>query len=130
MPETETYGEPQLRSIMNFEHQCFLSNLKVSFKAFRKEQLPGLLLLVAGLISSHVCCTKCITEPEQGFSVWPIRSEPFRSKPFRSGPFLSRDISVWGHFGHDISVHKQLITFVYLNGQSKCHSIWCYTNSL
>jgi len=24
-------------------------------------------------------------------------------------------IPVWGHFGHDISVHKQLITFVYLN---------------
>jgi len=21
--------------------------------------------------------------------------------------------SVWGHFGHDISAHKQLITFVY-----------------
>jgi len=24
-------------------------------------------------------------------------------------------VSVWGHFGHDISAHKQLITFVYLN---------------
>ena len=24
-------------------------------------------------------------------------------------------VSVWGHFDHDISVHKQLIAFVYLN---------------
>jgi len=24
-------------------------------------------------------------------------------------------VSVWGHFGHDISVQKQLIAFVYLN---------------
>jgi len=24
-------------------------------------------------------------------------------------------VSVWGHFGHDISAHKQLIAFVYLN---------------
>jgi len=24
-------------------------------------------------------------------------------------------VSVWGHFGHDISLHKQIITFVYLN---------------
>jgi len=24
-------------------------------------------------------------------------------------------VSVWGHFGHDISVHKQLIAFLYLN---------------
>jgi len=24
-------------------------------------------------------------------------------------------VSVWEHFGHDISVHKQLIAFVYLN---------------
>jgi len=58
-------------------------------------------------------------------SGWPLRSEPFRSEPFRSetflsGPFRSRDIlhfglavSVWGNFGHEISVHKQLITFVY-----------------
>jgi len=41
-------------------------------------------------------------------------------------------VSVWGHFGHDISLHKQIITFVYLNDyrQVKCHSNWCYTNSL
>jgi len=34
--------------------------------------------------------------------------------------------------GHDISVYKQLITFVYLNDyrQAKCLSIWCYANSL
>ena len=24
-------------------------------------------------------------------------------------------VSVWGHFGHNISVHKQLLAFVYLN---------------
>ena len=24
-------------------------------------------------------------------------------------------VSVWGHLGHDISAHKQLITFVYWN---------------
>jgi len=48
--------------------------------------------------------------PEQDFSVWPFWSEPFRSGRF------SLAISVWGHFGHDISVHKQLITtFLYLN---------------
>ena len=34
---------------------------------------------------------------------------------FWSGPFRSLDISVWGHFGHDISVHKRLIPFVYWN---------------
>jgi len=28
------------------------------------------------------------------------------------GLFWSQDISVWGHFSRDISVHKQLITFV------------------
>jgi len=41
-------------------------------------------------------------------------------------------VSDTGHFGHNISVHKQLITFVYLNDyrQAKCHSSWCYTNSL
>jgi len=27
-------------------------------------------------------------------------------------------VSVWGHCGHDISVHKQLIAFVYLNDYS------------
>ena len=42
-------------------------------------------------------------------SVW-----PFRSDPFWPGPFVTA-VSVWGHFGHDISVHKQLIAFVYLN---------------
>jgi len=41
-------------------------------------------------------------------------------------------ILVWGHFGRDISVHKQLITFVFLNAyrQAKCHFSWCCTNSL
>ena len=69
-----------------------------------------------------------------------------RNRSFRSGRFglavsvwavLVWAVSVWavsvtGHFGHDISVHKQLITFVYLNDykQAKCHSSWCYTNSL
>jgi len=42
-------------------------------------------------------------------------------------------VSVWGYFGHDVFVHKELITFIYLNDlyrQAKCHSTWCYTNSL
>jgi len=34
-------------------------------------------------------------------------------KPIRSGRF-GLAVSVWKHFGHDISVHTQLITFVYL----------------
>jgi len=42
-----------------------------------------------------------------------------RNRTFLSGRFgLSRSdlaVSVWGHFGHDISAHKQLIAFVYLN---------------
>jgi len=29
--------------------------------------------------------------------------------------FTEQDFSVWGHFGHDISVYEQLIAFVYLN---------------
>jgi len=49
---------------------------------------------------------------------------PRRNRTFRSGRFgISRfglggfglAVSVWGHFDHDISVHKQLIAFVYLN---------------
>jgi len=28
-------------------------------------------------------------------------------------PVLVWALSVWGHFGHDISARKQLITFVY-----------------
>ena len=56
---------------------------------------------------------------EQDFSVWPFRSGRFRSSDISVCPFR-----VWGHVGHDISVHKQLITFVYLNDymQATCHS--------
>ena len=41
-------------------------------------------------------------------------------------------VSVWGHFGHDISVHKQLITFVYLNDYIDRRNVTLagYTNSL
>jgi len=62
----------------------------------------------------------------------PFRSVPFRSEPFRSEPFRSRGISVWGHCGHDISVHKRLLTFGFLNDcrQAKCHSSCCFINSL
>jgi len=54
-------------------------------------------------------------------SLWML---PRRNRTFRSGRFsISRfglggfglAVSVWGHFDHDISVHKQLIAFVYLN---------------
>jgi len=38
--------------------------------------------------------------PEQDFSVWAI---------------LVWAVSVWGHFGHNISAHKQLIACVYIN---------------
>ena len=36
-------------------------------------------------------------------------------------------VSVMGHFGNNICVYKQLITFVYLNasGKAKCHSLAC-----
>jgi len=40
------------------------------------------------------------------------RPEPLQSE---SKPFQTRDVPAWRHFGHDISVHKQLTTFVYLN---------------
>jgi len=42
---------------------------------------------------------------EQDFSVWAVSVTGY----------FSLAVSVWGHFGHDISVHEQLITFVYLN---------------
>jgi len=47
---------------------------------------------VHALLVQHL---QSILFPEQDFSVWTV--------------------SVTGHFDHDISVHKQLITFVYLN---------------
>ena len=73
-------------------------------------------------------CTETLTVAD--------RRQCQRNKAFRSGRFgLGRfglAVSVWGRFGHDISVHKQLITFVYLNDyrQAKCHSSWCCTKSL
>jgi len=79
---------------------------------------------------------------EQDFSAWPFRSG-------RVGLAVSvwavsvwalsvtghfgLAVSVWGHFGQDISEHKQLyLNFVYLNddNQAKCHSSRCHTNSL
>ena len=45
-----------------------------------------------------------------------------------------RDFSIWKHFDHDISVHKQPIHLFSQNKclyrQAKCHASWCYTNSL
>ena len=49
-------------------------------------------------------------------AVWPFWSEPFRSEPFRSETFPSGRfglaVSVTGHFGRDIFVHKELMKFV------------------
>ena len=50
-----------------------------------------------------------LSPPEQDFSVW-----QFGLSHFGRGSF-GMAVSVWGHFGHDISVHKQLIATVYLN---------------
>jgi len=46
---------------------------------------------------------------EQDFSVWLNRPDRFGLSRFGLA------VSVWGHFGHDISVHTQLTAFVYLN---------------
>jgi len=74
----------------------------------QQNYLKLLLLIVRFFKSSYGCC-------------------PRQNRTFRSGRFgMSR-------FGHDISVHKQLIAFVYLNayqGQVKCHASWCCTNCL
>ena len=58
--------------------------------------------------------------------------------PFRSGPFRSRNISVWPFRSQDISFTTFLYTNNFLHSfieminywQGKCHSSWCYTNSL
>jgi len=67
-------------------------------------------------------------------SVWPIRSGRFGLSRFGlsrfglgrfcHGTFWSGRFGL-GHFDHDISVHKQFITCVYLNyyRQAKCRSI-------
>jgi len=68
---------------------------------------------------------------------WPIRSGRFGLAVSVwavsvTGHF-SLAISVWGHFGHDISAHKQLTSFVYWNdyiGRWNVTLAACYTNSL
>jgi len=67
--------------------------------------------------------------PEQDFSVWLIRSGRFGLSRFGLGRFGHGTFRS-GRFGlgtfrsRDISVHEQLITFVYLNDyrQAKCHA--------
>jgi len=55
--------------------------------------------------------------PWQTYSRW---SEKALQRYLRGSLKVAQDFSVravlvWRHFGHDISVHKQLIAFVYLN---------------
>ena len=71
------------------------------------------------LTSTHFRISGSVHELRSGrfglaVSVWPIRSEPFRSEPFRSGRF-GLAVSVMGHFGRDIFIHKELMKFVDVN---------------
>ena len=63
------------------------------------------LLIVRFSKSSYGCCHRRNRT---------FRYDGFRLSHFGPGSF-GLAVSVWGHFSHDTSVHKQLIAIVYLN---------------
>jgi len=115
----------------NAARQWLLRAISHVFYTMWKETLLqtkriGTVVVTWGSFSLWCRQGKALCEPEQDFSVWLFRSGCFGLSRFGLA------VSVTGHFGHDISVHKQFITFVYLNDyrQAKCHYSWCYTNTL
>jgi len=70
---------------------------------------------------AHVCSFSCKGRLRRvrDFSVWPIGSDLLRLAvsvwAVTVTGYLGLAVSVWGHFGRNISVHKELIIFVHLN---------------